>query len=85
MLTQEPESISSGIRKARGGNTIRKDGSLPFFMDRGTAAIWRDGLLTEVIQKIPAEQTFRFNLFIADPEVGLLRYDLHSGKQGKTL
>ena len=50
-----------------GGLTIQIDGSLLLFMDRGTIAIWRDNLLTEVIPEIPAEVNSRFNDVIADP------------------
>ena len=50
-----------------GGFTIQQDGSLLLFMDRGTVARWRDGLLTTVIEDIPAEREFRFNDVIADP------------------
>lgn len=50
-----------------GGFTIQEDGSLLLFMDRGTVAIWNDGLLKEVIPELPAERTSRFNDVIADP------------------
>ncbi len=50
-----------------GGFTIQRDGSLLLFMDRGTVATWRDGLLKEVIEEIPEERTSRFNDVIADP------------------
>jgi D-xylonolactonase len=50
-----------------GGFTIQTDGSLLLFMDRGTIAIWRDQLVTELIPEIPAEVNSRFNDVIADP------------------
>jgi sugar lactone lactonase YvrE len=50
-----------------GGFTIQADGSLLLFMDRGTIALWRNGLLTEIVSEIPAEQESRFNDVIADP------------------
>jgi sugar lactone lactonase YvrE len=50
-----------------GGFTIQADGSLLLFMDKGTIAIWRDGMLTEVVPSIPREENSRFNDVIADP------------------
>lgn len=50
-----------------GGFTIQADGSLLLFMDRGTIAIWKDGVLHEVVTEIPAEVSSRFNDVIADP------------------
>jgi D-xylono/L-arabinono-1,4-lactonase len=50
-----------------GGFTIQQDGSLLLFMDRGTVACWRDGVITTVIEEIAAEREFRFNDVIADP------------------
>ncbi len=50
-----------------GGFTIQTDGSLLFFMDRGTIAIWRDGVLIEVVPEISSERSSRFNDVIADP------------------
>jgi D-xylonolactonase len=50
-----------------GGFTVQPDGSLLLFMDRGTVASWRDGVITTVIEDIPAEREFRFNDVIADP------------------
>jgi sugar lactone lactonase YvrE len=50
-----------------GGFTIQNDGSLLLFMDRGTVAIWNEGLLKEIIPELPAERTSRFNDVIADP------------------
>jgi sugar lactone lactonase YvrE len=50
-----------------GGFTIQADGSLLLFMDRGTIACWRDGVLTTVVPEIAAERVFRFNDVIADP------------------
>jgi D-xylono/L-arabinono-1,4-lactonase len=50
-----------------GGFTIQSDGSLLLFMDRGTIAIWHDGMLTEILPEIEAEKASRFNDVIADP------------------
>jgi len=50
-----------------GGFTIQADGALLLFMDRGTIALWRDGILTEIVQEIQAERQSRFNDVIADP------------------
>jgi D-xylonolactonase len=50
-----------------GGFTIQEDGSLLLFMDRGTVACWRDGVMTTVIEEIATEREFRFNDVIADP------------------
>ena len=50
-----------------GGFTIQQDGSLLLFMDRGTVACRRDGIITPVIDEIPREREFRFNDVIADP------------------
>ncbi len=50
-----------------GGFTIQEDGSLLLFMDRGTVALWRDGVLTDVISELPEELSTRFNDVIADP------------------
>jgi D-xylono/L-arabinono-1,4-lactonase len=50
-----------------GGFTIQADGSLLLFMDRGTIALWRDGVLAEIVPEIPDERTSRFNDVIADP------------------
>ncbi len=50
-----------------GGFTVQADGSLLLFMDHGTVALWRGGVLTEMIAEIPAERESRFNDVIADP------------------
>jgi sugar lactone lactonase YvrE len=50
-----------------GGFTIQEDGSLLLFMDRGSVAHWRDGVMTTVVDEIAAERDFRFNDVIADP------------------
>jgi len=50
-----------------GGFTIQQDGSLLLFMDRGTIARRREGVITPVIDEIPREREFRFNDVIADP------------------
>jgi D-xylono/L-arabinono-1,4-lactonase len=50
-----------------GGFTIQADGSLLLFMDRGTIALWRDGVLTEIVSEIAVERESRFNDVIADP------------------
>ena len=52
-----------------GGMTLQADGSLLFFMDRGTVTVWRDGGIVEtLLGHIPAEADRRFNDVIADPE-----------------
>ena len=52
-----------------GGMTLQADGSLLFFMDRGTVTVWRDGGIVEtLLGHIPAEADGRFNDVIADPE-----------------
>jgi len=51
-----------------GGFTLQVDGSLLLFMDKGTVKIWRDGVLTTVLDDIPDERETRFNDVFADPE-----------------
>ena len=66
-----------------GGFTIQADGSLLLFMEEGAIAIWREGTLTYIIDKIPGEQNNRFNDVIADPAgrvfCGMMRLDEQSG------
>lgn len=50
-----------------GGFTIQEDGALLLFMERGKIATWRDGILTTIVEEIPAERPTRFNDVIADP------------------
>lgn len=50
-----------------GGFTIQADGALLLFMDKGAIKIWREGVLTTVVEEIPAERQARFNDVIADP------------------
>jgi sugar lactone lactonase YvrE len=50
-----------------GGYTIQEDGSLLFFMDKGTVKIWKEGQMTTVIDEIPDERETRFNDVFADP------------------
>jgi len=50
-----------------GGFTVQEDGPLLLFMDRGTIALWRNGVLTEVVPEIAEERESRFNDVIADP------------------
>ena len=50
-----------------GGFTIQEDGALLLFMERGKIATWRDGVLTTLIEEIPAERPTRFNDVMADP------------------
>lgn len=50
-----------------GGFTVQADGALLLFMARGTIAIWRDGELTTVVDRIEGEEDSRFNDVIADP------------------
>lgn len=50
-----------------GGYTIQEDGALLLFMERGTIKLWRDGVLTTVLEELPDEAESRFNDVIADP------------------
>ncbi|MGE3272709.1 MAG: SMP-30/gluconolactonase/LRE family protein [Chloroflexota bacterium] len=50
-----------------GGFTIQEDGALLLFMEHGKIATWRDGMLTTLIEEIPAVRGSRFNDVIADP------------------
>src|ERR1017187_981024 len=50
-----------------GGFTIQADGALLLFMDRGTIALWRDGVATEIVTEIPSERQCCFNDAIAAP------------------
>lgn len=50
-----------------GGFTIQADGALLLFMDRGTIALWRDGIQREIVPEIPLERQCCFNDVIADP------------------
>ena len=50
-----------------GGFTIQADGALLLFMARGAVKIWREGVLTTVLDEIPDERESRFNDVIADP------------------
>jgi D-xylonolactonase len=50
-----------------GGFTIQANGALLLFMDRGTIALWREGVVTEIVTEIPAERQCCFNDAIADP------------------
>jgi len=65
-----------------GGFTIQSDGSLLLFMDRGTVAIWRNGLLTEILPEIEAEKASRFNDVLADPR-GRVFCGTMSSSEGK--
>lgn len=51
-----------------GGFTIQEDGALLLFMDRGTIATWRDGVLHNIVPELADERTSRFNDVIADPQ-----------------
>lgn len=51
-----------------GGVTLQADGALLLFMAQGAIKLWRDGRLTTVIDKIPNEETTRFNDVCADPQ-----------------
>ena len=55
------------IGRPVGGFTIQSDGALLLFLDRGSVATWRQGVLTSVIEEIPDEVETRFNDVIADP------------------
>lgn len=50
-----------------GGFTIQADGGLLLFMERGAVKIWKDGVVTTVLEEIPQERASRFNDVIADP------------------
>ena len=50
-----------------GGYTIQSDGSLFLFMDRGSVAVWRDGKLEYLVNKMEGETDNRFNDVAADP------------------
>ena len=50
-----------------GGFTFQSEGGLLLFMDRGGIALWRDGVVTELVAEIPSERDSRFNDVIADP------------------
>ena len=50
-----------------GGYTIQSDGSLLLFMDRGSVAVWRDGKLEYLVNKMDGETDNRFNDVAADP------------------
>lgn len=50
-----------------GGLTIQQDGSLLLFGEKGSVRQWRDGHVTTVIERIPGEESGRFNDVIADP------------------
>lgn len=51
-----------------GGFTFQADGAMLLFMARGAVKQWRDGVLTTVVDEIPAERESRFNDVIADAE-----------------
>jgi D-xylonolactonase len=51
-----------------GGFTLQADGSLLLFMDRGTVAVWEDGIVETVGAELPDERDSRFNDVVADPE-----------------
>ncbi len=53
--------------EALGGFTIQADGSLLLFLARGAVSIWRNGVVTPVVEEIPDERATRFNDVIADP------------------
>ena len=50
-----------------GGFTIQADGALLLFMAGCAVKIWRDGVLTTLIEGIAGEENARFNDVIADP------------------
>ncbi len=50
-----------------GGFTIQADGALLLFMAKGAVKIWREGVLTTVVDEIADERASRFNDVIADP------------------
>src|SRR6185437_6745115 len=59
------EQIYSG--RQVGGFTFQQEGGLLLFMDKGTIAHLRDGVLTESLAGIPSEKNSRFNDVIATP------------------
>ena len=60
------EQIYSG--DVVGGFTVQADGALLLFGEKGAIRIWRDGVLTTVVDEIPEDRDTRFNDVIADPE-----------------
>ncbi len=50
-----------------GGFTVQSDGSLLLFMDRGTVAVWNQGMPLKVVAEVSRERNTRFNDVIADP------------------
>ncbi len=67
-----------------GGFTVQADGALLLFMAEGAVAVWRDGQLTPVVDRIECEAGNRFNDVIADPlgrvYCGTMRTDHHPGR-----
>jgi sugar lactone lactonase YvrE len=51
-----------------GGMTLQEDGSLLLFGARGAVRVWRDGVITPVIEEMPEEKNNRFNDVIAAPD-----------------
>jgi D-xylonolactonase len=67
-----------------GGFTIQADGSLLLFMDRGTIALWREGMTTEIVPAVEEEKLSRFNDVIADPRGRVLCGTMSTNeRQGK--
>lgn len=67
-----------------GGFTIQEDGALLLFGAGGSVRVWRDGLATTVIDRIPGEEDSRFNDVIADPAgrvfCGTMSSPSHAGR-----
>jgi len=64
--TEEHELVYEGSQV--GGFTIQDDGSLLLFGEQGSVRRWHHGELSTLIEKLPGEETTRFNDVIADPE-----------------
>ena len=64
-FSRRHEQIYEG--RVVGGYTIQSDGSLLLFMDRGSVAVWRDGKLEYLVNKMEGETDNRFNDVAADP------------------
>lgn len=65
---------------------MQADGSLLLFMDRGTIALWRDGMLTEIVPEISAEQQIALQrCHCRPPRPRVLRRHVQRGIEGQAL
>ncbi len=71
-----------------GGLAVQADGGLLLFMAEGPIKLWRDGVLTAVVDSVPEQSGFRFNDVIADPEgrvfCGTMAYRKPSDGEGRS-